>query len=102
MGVTPSKPGFEEVLISPQVCDLKRAKGTWLSPKGNIIVKWERMQDIFKIECQLPKGLKGKLILPSEVFPIKTLKINGRKVEVKRLKGEIIQIFGSVKCEVVY
>jgi len=100
LGISPLKHGFEEVLIAPQLCDLSWARGSWPSPNGNINVIWDKTQYAFNIECQLPNKMKGKLILPSDIFPIKSLKINNRKADIKEIKDKSIQICGNIKIKI--
>ena len=99
LGISPARPGFEEVSIAPQVCGLKRVKGRWPSPLGSIDVMWEKSEDSFRIECQLPHEMKGRIVLPLEIFPIKSLKINGRRMDIEEIDGEGIQVCGNTKVE---
>ena len=101
LGIAPLKPGFAEVLIAPQLCGLSRAAGTWPSPRGPIEMSWEKRDTAFLLECSLPRGLKGKLVLPAEVFPCRALKINGRAAERKPVRGQSIPVHGKTKVETV-
>ncbi|MBI4244861.1 MAG: hypothetical protein HY606_12295 [Planctomycetes bacterium] len=98
LGISASKPGFEEVLISPQLCGLRSARGNWPSPKGNINVEWKKTKDAFNLKCQLPDKLKGKLVLPLEIIQSKTLKINGCEVDIKKI-DKYIQVSKHTEVE---
>lgn len=101
LGIAPLKPGFDEVLIAPQLCGLNRAAGTWPSPRGDIEVEWARNDTAFRLECRLPRGLTGKIILPSEIFPLESLKLNGRGIGTGAARRGGIPIRGSIKVEAV-
>ena len=100
LGIAPLRPGFEEVLISPRLCGLSWAKGTWPSPLGNIDVIWEKAGNVFRIDCELPKGMQGRLVLPPEILPIESIKIDGRTMNIEGIGDEGIQVCGNVKVEV--
>ena len=99
LGISPLKPGFQDVLIAPQLCALKWAKGTWPSPKGDIHVDWKNDGNTFAIECSLPLHTKGHLVLPPEVLPANAIEVNGKEIEVK---VETIQISDNTKIEIAY
>ncbi len=64
LGVSPQAPGYRQIRIQPSVCDLKWAKGSIPTPRGNVKVSWERDDDKFQLRVQVPRGAKATVILP--------------------------------------
>ena len=64
LGVRPTAPGFREVLIQPQPCDLSWADGTVPTPQGSIRVSWRRSADEFMLTIELPADTTAVVILP--------------------------------------
>ena len=83
LGVHPAKPGFSEILIAPQPCDLKWARGTWPSPRGPIEVDWKLdPDDQLNLVCRLPDGMKGTVQVPATLIDSARVMVNGATVEV--------------------
>ncbi|MDX2302179.1 MAG: alpha-L-rhamnosidase C-terminal domain-containing protein [Microscillaceae bacterium] len=61
-GIQASKPHFEEVLIAPNLGDLKEASASMPHPKGKIEVNFKVNQGKISGEIILPAGLKGQFI----------------------------------------
>ncbi len=58
-GIKPAKPGYEEVLIEPQLGDLQRVSLTNYTIKGAIKVNFEQTEKGLKAEIELPLSMKG-------------------------------------------
>jgi len=66
LGVSPLTPGFGKAEIAPQVGDLDWAKGCWPAPQGDILVDWRFEDGTFVLECVLPSGVEGEVVMPPE------------------------------------
>jgi alpha-L-rhamnosidase len=71
LGIEPTAPGFDEVLISPQPCGLNHAEGKICTPKGDLAVSWKIEGETFRADVTIPDGVKAVLQAP-----------NGESVEV--------------------
>jgi len=71
-GIKPAVPGFKKVIIEPNLCELKWAKGKMTHPDGFIIVDLKRSgQTGLNAEVSLPEGITGWFIW------------NGKKVNLR-------------------
>jgi hypothetical protein len=86
LGVKPIEPGFTRVLIEPNLCDLKWAKGTIPTPLGKIEVSYEISDDTFIADIKLPKGCSAEVKFPKNM---RKFILNGKQIE-----GESITIGG--------
>lgn len=68
LGVKPSGPGFEEILVCPHPCDLEHAKGTVPTPKGDVSVGWSQKDQTFALDLSSPtkRNYLVKLPLPDD------------------------------------
>ncbi|MDQ8195709.1 family 78 glycoside hydrolase catalytic domain [Coraliomargarita sp. SDUM461004] len=66
LGIQPSKPGFEEVLVSPKTADLKWARGSMPTPRGAIHIDWRIDEPLscFVLELLCPTDMSVLLELP--------------------------------------
>lgn len=59
LGIRPAAPGFEKVIIDPDLGDLDWAEGSYPTPKGLIKVRHEMQEDgSIKSEIDLPAGVE--------------------------------------------
>ena len=59
LGIVPVEPGFQKVLIDPNLGDLDWAEGTFPTPYGLIVVKHRKNPDgSISSDVKLPKGVK--------------------------------------------
>jgi hypothetical protein len=86
LGVKPIEPGFAKVLIEPNLCDLKWAKGTIPTPLGKIEVSYKISDDTFIADIKLPKGCAAEVKFPQNM---RKFILNGKQIE-----GESITIGG--------
>lgn len=63
VGVKPIKPGFEEVLIAPQLADLEWAEAVMPTPRGDITVSWKKG---YSGEIELPKDCRALVRVPAD------------------------------------
>ncbi len=70
-GVAPASPGFQTVVITPQLGQLNDVSGIVFHPFGNITTTFRKVKDN-KLKCLiiLPEGLAGSLVWNSEVYPL--------------------------------
>lgn len=54
LGVRPSKPGFEEIVVKPVTGYLTWAKGEVITPKGMVKVNWKKVGEQIDLNYQLP------------------------------------------------
>lgn len=78
VGVSPSKVGYEEVSIHPQMADIKQAKLVMESVKGKISVENKVNTKKFTQTIELPESVSLKLYKPRNAKKIKKLLINGK------------------------
>ncbi|QYM79258.1 hypothetical protein K0B96_01170 [Horticoccus luteus] len=66
LGVTPTAPGFAEVLIAPQRCGLTHASGRVCTPQGGIDVAWRMESDHdFRLQITTPASLAVTVVAPN-------------------------------------
>jgi alpha-L-rhamnosidase len=65
LGIKPLKPGYGEIIIEPH-CGGKitYAKGSFISPHGEIFVAWEKQNDEYVFDIKIPEGIKAEIKLP--------------------------------------
>ena len=71
LGVEPVTAGFKQFVVSPrlQIADLRWAQGRVPTPVGEaIVVRWELFETGWKLWCQAPRGLDGKVIIPQNIW----------------------------------
>ncbi|MEX2680178.1 MAG: alpha-L-rhamnosidase N-terminal domain-containing protein [Candidatus Sigynarchaeota archaeon] len=87
LGIKPTKPGFDEFTIKPELHDLQWARGTFPSIKGNITVKVERSGTCLKYTIEIPPALDKRGIFISPAIgadKIKGIVIDGANAAVER------------------
>ena len=66
MGITPLKPGFEEIDIQPQPGGLEYAYIKHPSPRGSIHLKMKRQPDgRYHLDLYIPANSRARLTLPT-------------------------------------
>jgi len=64
LGVQPARPGFEKILIQPQITLLKKAHGIVPTPHGNITITWNTHKGICHLDLSWPNGTPVQIVLP--------------------------------------
>jgi alpha-L-rhamnosidase len=64
LGVTPRRPGFAEIDITPHRCGLAHASGGVCTPRGLVSVRWRIEGGRFAIEVEAPAATPVYLTLP--------------------------------------
>jgi alpha-L-rhamnosidase len=65
LGIRPKKPGYEEIIIEPHCGgSLTYARGSYITPQGEISVAWERQGDCYLFDIDVPRGVKADIKLP--------------------------------------
>lgn len=77
LGIRPIEPGFSKVLIAPEPADLLWAKGRMPTPKGNISVWWQKTDNSFDIQVDLPDDVYAVIKLPVNAEEFSDIKIDG-------------------------
>lgn len=72
LGVRPSAPGFQQVLVQPQLGSLSFAEGRMVHPRGEVEVRCERREDNMDIEVTLPEGIWGTLLAQNRAYPLES------------------------------
>jgi len=80
LGIGSLAPGCEQVEIAPRPGDLQWAEGSVPTGKGNVTVSWKRDKDMFHLECDLPDGVEGIVVLPFKSNDLKQIRVNGQDV----------------------
>lgn len=78
LGVRPLAPGFRKVLIEPNLCDLKWARGTIPTPLGKIEVSFKKREDIFEADIYIPENCTAEIRFPKDVAKVI---LNGEEVK---------------------
>ncbi len=79
LGVHALKPGFTQVLIQPELDNLKFARGKVPANKYDICADWRRKNNHFYGSIKLPKEIKASFKLPSNIKASR-LTINNRTI----------------------
>ncbi|MGC9316778.1 MAG: alpha-L-rhamnosidase C-terminal domain-containing protein [Armatimonadota bacterium] len=77
----PALPGFERAIIAPIPLDLSWCQGRMPTPHGEIEVAWERDDERFAIEVDLPAGVRAAVILPCETEEYAQPEVAGEGVQ---------------------
>jgi len=64
LGVRPTAPGYADMVIQPNLCDLQWAMGSVPTPHGVVYVKAMRTKGRIKVRVSIPSGVHAKIILP--------------------------------------
>jgi len=64
----PDRPGFQQFLVEPQPAgDLTWVEASYQSPYGLIDLRWERNDNRFQLELQVPANCTARVKLPGEL-----------------------------------
>jgi len=77
-GVAPTKPGFEQYAVLPQMGPLKAIDAVVPTPKGDIELKLANSARIFTLEMNGPHGVESIIGVPRAIGDIQTIKVNGQ------------------------
>ena len=80
LGVASDTPGSERVSIAPRPGDLAWARGSVPTGKGNVAVSWSRDGTLFKVDCNLPDGVEGAIVIPFNADQVGRVTLNGVEV----------------------
>ncbi len=85
MGVEPLLPGFEKVLIKPQLASLSWAKAVIPTIKGEISLAIENKKGEYHMQVTIPANMESEVYLPllSNKYEVKTNGIIQKTVRVK-------------------
>ncbi|MBE35681.1 MAG: hypothetical protein CMI16_09040 [Opitutaceae bacterium] len=64
LGVTPVKPGYEAIEITPNLCGLTHASGSVCTPRGLIEVSWKVADGKLDFQANVPTGIITKITMP--------------------------------------
>ncbi len=64
LGVTPVKPGYEAIEITPNICGLTHASGSVCTPRGLIEVSWKIEEGKFALQTKVPTGIQTTINAP--------------------------------------
>ncbi len=66
LGINAASPGFGDILIKPQPAgDLRWAKGSYASIKGEIGSSWEKNDQQFSLSVSIPPNTKAEIWIPA-------------------------------------
>ena len=66
LGVRPTAPGYSDIIIQPNLCNLKWVEGNVPTPRGIIYVKVFRQKSHLIVKFKLPAGIKAHVEVPGE------------------------------------
>jgi alpha-L-rhamnosidase len=81
LGIRPTQPGLREVVLMPNLCGLQEIAGRLPSPHGSLGVRWKRTGTGWRLEAEIPAGVRGLLDLSAIPAGTKTLHLDGRPAE---------------------
>ncbi len=59
LGVTPTEPGFRRARVAPQLGDLESAHGVYPTPRGGLVVHWQRFaRGDLEVRLDIPAGVE--------------------------------------------
>ena len=77
----PAKPGFEHIVIAPQVVrDLKWASGSLNTVRGTVASSWSRSDDGLRLEVRVPVGSEADIHIPELGLSPVTLAESGQAI----------------------
>jgi alpha-L-rhamnosidase len=82
-GINPdvAKPGFEHIVIAPQVVrDLKWAAGSLDTIRGTVSSSWSRSDDGLRLEVSIPVGSRAEVRIPDLGLTPATLSESGHAI----------------------
>jgi len=81
INLDPAKPGFERVVIAPQVVrDLKWASGSLDTIRGTVASSWSRSDNGLRLEVTIPVGSQAQVRIPELDLAPATLSESGRAI----------------------
>jgi hypothetical protein len=88
LGISPASPAFGAILIKPELCDLKWAKGTVPTPHGRVEVSWKVENGKIMMDVTIPEGTKAQVEVPAtgEGKEIMVTNRDSKPVEARFLK----------------
>jgi alpha-L-rhamnosidase len=99
LGIMPMDAGFSNVCIRPQTCGLAWAKGLVPTPMGQVGVEWQRDSRRLAMNISLPKGMKGRLWLPTKGFACPKIAVKAHATELGVDAGYVVYEIASEICE---
>jgi hypothetical protein len=81
MGIRPTKPGFSETTIRPEIGNLKMVEIRLPTAQGQIYQKIMQDGDEYNIELKLPKNMKARIELPIFDSGIQYIRMKGREIK---------------------
>ncbi|MFA3791989.1 family 78 glycoside hydrolase catalytic domain [Aliiglaciecola sp. SL4] len=99
LGITPKKPGFSEIRIEPQFGnELSHAKGSYITPQGEVKVDWQITNKQLIINLTVPKNTTADIVLPQVNNKTITLnEVSTVATSLTNLGPGIYQITGRVQ-----
>lgn len=64
LGVCPLTSGFRRLRVAPQLLDLKWARGSFPTPRGELLVAWTHEAGRLEIEVGVPEGCTAEIVCP--------------------------------------
>lgn len=95
LGITPTKPQFEEVQIKPLDFGnrLTSAKGTIPTDRGDIAIDWNRGNNRYTLKVSLPVNVSGNVYVPKGADANATVTVDGATVSGV-IEGNYIRLAG--------
>ncbi len=81
VGVTPLEPGFEKIQIKPQPADLEYFKAKVPTIKGPVFVDYQKKNNVFVIEVNIPANTTAKVCLPKTGSEDMAVTVDGKTTQ---------------------
>ncbi len=81
---------YEKIIIAPKpVGTISNVNCSFLSPKGRIASAWEKANNTFRLEIEVPEGAEAKVILPDRFSKPQSLKnlATGESMKIQDIKA---------------
>lgn len=105
IGVKPSSPGFENVVIKPRIYSLKSVESAIPTIRGNISLTYKKINDDeYLLSLEIPSNTQADMFLPVKINKrLNQLFLDGKKINVAKGKKEPEHVYvgkmGSGKYE---
>jgi hypothetical protein len=88
LGVRPLAPGYSRILVAPQPGTLKWMRGKVPTPRGPILIDWQRAAG--KLDLEVPPGTAARVVLPGKARAVGEVSVNGKSVKVELERGNLV------------
>jgi hypothetical protein len=88
LGVRPLAPGYTRILIAPQPGPLEWMRGKVPTPRGPILIDWQRAAG--KLDLEVPPGTTARVVLPGKARAVGEVSVNGKAMQASCERGRLV------------